>query len=115
MAIIAVIAIISCKLNKYIIQVATVVALIALSATTLYQGKMGGELVYKHGTPFKSYLIMDSLNEAAIAAEEEDEDDAKLEVYQDAVDDIVMHSEEIDTYYGIAPKASQDEEEEEED
>lgn len=113
MAIIAVVVMISCKLNKYVIQVATVVALLALSATTLYQGKVGGELVYKHGTPFKSYLIMDSLNEAAISAEEEDEDEAKLEVYQDAVDDIAMHVEEIDAYYGIEAEVSQEEDEEE--
>jgi len=115
MAIIAVVVIISCKLNKYIIQVASVIALLAVSATTLYQGKMGGELVYKHGTPFKSYLIMDSLNEAAISAEDEDEDEAKLEVYQDAVDDIAMHVEEIDAYYGIVAVQSEEDDTEEDD
>jgi uncharacterized membrane protein len=115
MSIIAVIVMISCKLNKYVVQVATVVALLALSAATLYQGKIGGELVYKHGTPFKSFLIMDSLNEAAISAEEEDEDEAKLEVYQDAVDDIAMHVEEIDAYYGIGAVESEEEMETEDD
>jgi len=114
MAIIAIVSMISCKLNKYIIQVATVVALLALSATTLYQGKLGGELVYKHGTPFKSFLIMDSLNEATTTAEDEDEDEAKVEIYQDALDDINMHSEEIDTYYGIVKPTSQEDEEEDE-
>jgi len=111
MSIIAVVVIISCKLNKYAIQVATVIALLVLNAATFYQGKMGGELVYEHGTPFKSFLIMDTLNEAATAAEDEDEDEAKVEVYQDAIDDINMHSEEVDAYYGIAaPTKDEDDE-----
>lgn len=111
MGIIAVVVIISCKLNKYIIQVATVIALLTLNAATFYQGKMGGELVYEHGTPFKSFLIMDTLKEANAAAEDEDEDEAKVEVYQDAIDDINMHSEEIDTYYGIVtPNKDEDDE-----
>ena len=112
MSVIAVLAMISCKLNKYIIQVVTVIALLALNAATFYQGKIGGELVYQHGTPFKSFLIMDSLNEASVSAQEEEEDEAKLEVYEDAIDDITMHSEEIDTYYGLA--SSEDDTEEEE-
>lgn len=108
---IAVLQIIACKLNKHVIQIISVVALIAVSGATLLQGKMGGELVYNHGTPFKSYMIMDSLSEASAAAEEAEEDEAKVEAYEDAIDDIKMHSEEIDTMYGIVVIQTQDEEE----
>jgi len=111
MSIIAVVAMISCKLKKYAIQAVTVIALLALSATVLYQGKMGGEIVYKYGTPFKSFIIMESLNEANTAAEDEDEDEAKVELYQDAIDEIISHSEEIDTYYGIEIPASEEDDE----
>jgi len=111
MSIIAVVSIVACKLKRYIIQVAAVIALLALSATVLYQGKMGGEIVYKYGTPFKSFLIMDSLNEAVTAADDEDEDEAKVEVYEDAIDDITTHSEEIDAFYGIKVATSKDEDE----
>jgi uncharacterized membrane protein len=111
MSIIAVVSIIACKLKKYIIQVAAVIALLALSATVFYQGKMGGEIVYKYGTPFKSFLIMDSLNEAVTAADDEDDDEAKVEVYEDAIDDITTHSEEIDAFYGIKAPTSKDEDE----
>jgi uncharacterized membrane protein len=111
MSIIAVIAMISCRLKKFAIQVVTVIALLALSATVLYQGKMGGEIVYKYGTPFKSFQIMNSLNEAVTAADDEDEDEAKVEVYEDAIDDITTHSEEIDAFYGIKAPASKDEDE----
>jgi len=111
-SIIAIIAMVACKLKKYTIQLLTVIALLALSASVLYQGKMGGEIVYKYGTPFKSFIIIESLNEANTAAEDEDEDESKVEVYQDAIDDILSHSEEIDTYYGIvAPKTNEDEDE----
>jgi len=108
MSILAVIAIISCKLNKYTIQALTVVSLLAISATTLYQGKMGGALVYKHGTPFKSFLIINSLNKAVAEAEEEDEDETIVEIYQDAIDNITQHDEEINTYYGVLTPTSED-------
>ena len=108
---IAVLQIIACKLNKHIIQVIAIVALVVVSATTMFQGKLGGELVYKHGTPFKSYMIMDSLTEAVSTAQEVDEDEEKLEAYEDAIDDIKMLSEEVDEMYGIAPVKTQDEEE----
>lgn len=109
---IAVLQIIACKLNKHVIQVVAVVGLIAVSGATMLQGKMGGELVYNHGTPFKSYMIMDSLTEASANANEAEEDEAKVEAYEDAIDDIKMHSEEIDAMYGVVVVKTQDEEEE---
>lgn len=109
---IAVLQIIACKMNKHIIQILAVVGLIAVSGATMLQGKMGGELVYNHGTPFKSYMVMDSLAEASANANEAEEDEAKVEAYEDAIDDIKMHSEEIDAMYGVVVVQTQDEEEE---
>jgi len=106
---IAILQIVACKLKKHIIQVISILALIVVSATTMFQGKLGGQLVYNHGTPFKSYMIMDSLTEAATAAEEEDEDEAKVEVYEDAIDDIKMLSDEVDTMYGISVVETEEE------
>jgi len=112
---IAVLQMIACKLNKHVIQVVAVVALMAVSGVTMLQGKLGGELVYNHGTPFKSYMIMDSLVEAVAAAEEAEEDEGKVEAYEDAIDDIKMHSEEIDEMYGLVTVESEDEDEAEEE
>lgn len=109
LSIIAVIQLVACKLQKHIIQVVVVLLLAGVSATTLFQGKLGGEIVYKHGTPFKSYMIMDSLNEATQNAQEAESDESKVEAYEDAIDDITMLNEEIDAMYGIAPKQEEDE------
>jgi len=111
MGVIFVIKAIGCKTRKFAIEAIAIIALFAATATTVYQGKLGGELVYNHGTPFKSYMIMDSLVEATAAAEEEDEDEAKVEVYQDAIDDINMLDEEVNEMYGNpAPVAEKEEE-----
>ena len=113
MGIIALLKIVGCKMKNYAIEVLAVVLLLGATATTFLQGKHGGELVYQYGTPFKAYLIMDTLNETATAAEEEEDDSAKLEVYQDALEDIKMHSEEVDTFYGVVAQESSEDEEEE--
>jgi len=109
MGIIFVVKAIGCKTGKFAIEAVAIIALFGATATTFYQGKMGGELVYNHGTPFKSFMIMDSLVEANAAAEEEEEDEAKVEVYQDAIDDINMLSEEIDEMYGNKAPVTEEE------
>lgn len=100
MALVTLIKIIGCKLNKFLIEAVSIVALLVIMIATLIQGKMGGELVYNHGTPFKSYMIMDTLTEATSSAQEEDEDLAKVEIYQEALEDINLIDEEIEIYYG---------------
>jgi uncharacterized membrane protein len=109
MGIIAVVQIIGCKLGKRLIETVAIIALLGATATTFLQGKKGGELVYNHGTPFKSYMIMDSLNEAVATAEDEDEDEAKVEAYEDAIDDIQMLNEEVNALYGIVTVEATDE------
>jgi len=99
MSIIAIIKIIGCRIKKYYIEAIAIVLLFTLTGATLFQGKMGGEIVYNHGMPFKAFIIEDSLDTALADAEKEDEDDVKVEIYEDAIDDIKMLSEEIDTIY----------------
>jgi len=112
LSIIALLQIVACKLKKHIIQAIAIVALVIVSATTMFQGKLGGELVYNHGTPFKSYMIMDSINEAVATAEEAEEDEAKVEAYEDAIDDIKMLSDEVDEMYGNVLINTEDEQQE---
>jgi uncharacterized membrane protein len=110
--VIALLKIIGCKMKSFILEALAVLLLFGGTATVFLQGKDGGELVYNYGMPFKSYMIEDSLKEAVLAADEEDECDAKLEAYEDAIDDIQMISEDVDTIY--ANKASEKSEPEEE-
>ena len=111
MTVIALIKVVGCRMNNFALQALAVLLVLGATATTLYQGKMGGQIAYNYGMPFKSYMIMDSLNEANSAADEEDEADAQVEVYQDAIDDIIVLDEEVNELLGN-PKATNDTEEE---
>ena len=113
MAIIAVLKMAGCLMKKFIIEVVAVVLLLGATVITFAQGKDGGEIVYNHGMPFKSYMIEDSLKDAYNDAEEAEEDEAKLEIYEDALDDISMISQEVDKIYGNEPVEEESEEEEE--
>ena len=100
MGIIALIKLVGCKMKNFTIEAIAVILLLGATATTFLQGKHGGELVYNHGTPFKSYMIMDSLKEATETVQEAEDDAEKLEAYEEAIDDINMFSEEIAEFYG---------------
>ncbi len=115
MSIIALIKLVGCKMKNYAIEALAVLLLLGATATTFLQGKHGGELVYNYGTPFKSYLIMDTLKGAVADAAEEEDAEAKLEVFQDAIEDIKMHSEEVDALYGNTPEQESDDDAEEEE
>ncbi|HIP54790.1 MAG TPA: hypothetical protein EYH11_04905 [Sulfurimonas autotrophica] len=107
MGVIALIQIAGCQMKRFGVQTLAIVLLLGATATTFLQGKHGGEIVYNYGMPFKAYMIEDSLHEAAKAADEAEEDEEKVEIYEDALDDISSVSEEIDKIYGNAPKAEQ--------
>lgn len=100
MSIIALIKILGCKMKKFAIEAVAVVLLLGASATTFIQGKMGGELVYNYGMPFKAYMMQDTLREAVNVAEGTEDADEKIEAYEDAIDDIESISEEVDKIYG---------------
>jgi len=111
MGVIALIQIAGCKLKKFGLEVLAIILLIGAMFTTFLQGKHGGEIVYNYGMPFKAYMIEDSLHEAAKAADEADEDEAKVEIYEDALDDISSVSEDVDKIYGNTPKTEDEDEE----
>ncbi|MBN2815214.1 MAG: hypothetical protein JXQ67_00915 [Campylobacterales bacterium] len=100
MGIIALIKFAGCQMKKFAIEALAVLLLLGATGATLYQGKLGGEVTYNFGMPFKAYMMEDSLNEAVKAAEEEDSDEAKVTVYEDAIDEIKAFSEEQNALYG---------------
>lgn len=112
MGIIALIQIAGCKMKRFALEALAILLLFGATATTLLQGKHGGEIVYNYGMPFKAYMIEDSLNEATKAAEDTESDELKVEVYEDAIDDINSLSEEVDTIYGNTPKTQEKDDDE---
>ncbi len=100
MGVIALIQIAGCRLKKFGLEALAIILLIGAMTTTFLQGKHGGEIVYNYGMPFKDYLIENTLKEAVATAEDSEEDDAKVEAYEDAIDDIDAISEEVDAIYG---------------
>jgi len=112
MAVIAVLNTAGCLMKKFILQAVAIVLLLGATAVTFAQGKDGGEIVYNYGMPFKAYMIQDSLKDAYNDAEEAEEDEEKLEIYEDALDDIATISESVDKIYGNEPVEEEGEEEE---
>lgn len=102
MGIIALIKIIGCRIKKPIIEHLATLALVATTAFILFQGKIGGEITYNHGMPFKAYMMEESLNDALTAAEEEESDEAKVSIFEDAIDEIKAFSSELNELYGPA-------------
>lgn len=100
MGAIAVLKIVGCKMKIFAIEALAVVLLLGATVTTFVQGKDGGEIVYTHGAPFKAYMIQDTLKDAQAEAEEAEEESDKVEIYEDAIDDIKMLSDDIDKIYG---------------
>lgn len=100
MGIIFILKALGCQTKKFALEALAIVLLLGATATTFLQGKDGGEIVYNHGTPFKSFMILDTLNEAEQTASEEESAEAKLEVYEEALEDIKLIDEEIEIFYG---------------
>jgi len=111
MGIIALIQIAGCHMRKFGLELLAIVLLIAAMATTFKQGKDGGEIVYNYGQPFKAYKIQELLNSAVKEADDADEDEAKVELYEDAIDEVMSVSEEVDAIYGNTSKEENEDEE----
>jgi len=109
--IIALIKIVGCRWKMFAVEAFATLLLLGATATVFLQGKDGGELVYNYGMPFKAYMMQDTLKEAVASADDEDDCDAKVEVYEDAMDDIQAISEDVDTIYGNKPVEEEEEEE----
>ena len=113
MGVVALLKIAGCKMKKIAIEGVAVVLLLAVTVTTFIQGKLGGELVYNYGTPFKSHMTQESLKKASKNAEATEDADEKVEIYEDAIDEINALSEKVDKIYGN-PLAQEDETEDKE-
>ena len=111
MGVIALIKMVGCKTKKFAIEALAIILLLGATATTFLQGKMGGEIVYNYGMPFKSVKTQKILKTAYENAEETEEDDEKVEFYEDAMDEIDSLSQKVDTVYGNEPKEETEDEE----
>ena len=109
-AVITVLQFIGYLAKKFLLESLAVILLLGATATIFIQGKHGGELVYNYGMPFKAYMMQDTLNEAVKSAKEAESDDKKVEIYEDAIDEINTMSEEVDKIYGAAPQEKEDSE-----
>lgn len=114
MAIIAVVKVVGCQMKKFALEAVAIVATFIIAGAVLVQGKHGGELVYDHGQPFKAYMINSTLQEAAATAEDEEDCDAKVEAYEDALDSITEINDNVNEALGIHPAKEEQEDEEEE-
>jgi len=112
MGIIALIQIAGCRMRKFGLELLAIVLLIGAMATTFKQGKDGGEIVYNYGQPFKAYMIQKLLNDAVKEADDADEDEAKVELYEDAIDEVMSVSQEVNAVYGNTKEADEQEDEE---
>lgn len=99
LGIIALIKFIGCQMKNFKVEALSIVLLLLVTGATLYQGKLGGEITYNHGMPFKAYTMEEWLNDAVSEADYEDEDEAKVELYEDAIDDIKSFSADQDALY----------------
>ncbi len=106
MGVIALLKFAGCQLKSFMLEALAVLLLLGATAVTFIQGKDGGEIVYNYGMPFKSYMIEDTLKDAYNDAEEAEEDSEKVEIYEDALDDIKMLSDDIGKIYGNEPSAA---------
>ncbi len=111
MGIIAVVKILGCQMKKFALEALAIIATFIVAGTVLLQGKHGGELVYEYGQPFKASLIQETLKDAAATAEEEEDCDAKVEAYEDALDSVSEIDDNVNEALGLHPKAEQEEEE----
>ena len=113
MGVIALLKIAGCQMKKFAIEALAIILLVAVTLTTFLQGKMGGELVYNYGMPFKSHVIQKTLKKAYENAEETEDSDEKVEFYEDAIDEIDSLSEKVDKVYGNPLDEESDTEDEE--
>ena len=101
MGIIALLKIVGCKTKKFTLELIAIVLLLGATATTFLQGKHGGEIVYEYGMPFKAHLIEAKLHQALKNADEAEEDEEKVEIYEDTMDEIESISQKVNKVYGL--------------
>ena len=113
MGVIALLKLIGCKMKKFGVEILAISLLFVVMIVTFLQGKMGGEIVYNYGMPFKSYTIEKIVKTAYDNSEEAEEDEEKVELYEDAIDEINSFSQKVDKVYGNPEKSEKNKEDEE--
>jgi uncharacterized membrane protein len=108
MGIIALLKIVGCKMKKFTIELLAIILLLVVTLTTFAQGKIGGEIVYNYGMPFKSDAMQKILKKAYKHAEETEDADEKVEFYEDALDEINSLSQKVNKVYGVKEKKQED-------
>ena len=88
-SIIALLKAVACKMKKFGLELLAILLLLGVTATTLLQGKHGGEIVYEYGMPFQTYMLKDSLKDLVSEISELEDGEEKLELYEDTLDEIV--------------------------
>jgi len=110
MGIIALIKIIGSISKRFLLEVVAIVAMFVISGAVLLQGKDGGEIVYEYGEPFESYKIKQTLKEAVGSAEDAEECDEKVELYEDAIDSLEEITSDLHEALGIKSDKGEEEE-----
>ena len=105
---IALLKILGCRLKNVLLETIATLLLVVATAATLYQGNIGGEITYKHGMPFKAYMMEDSLEEAVKSANETESDQEKVTIYEDAIDEVKQFSSELNALYVSTPTQEQE-------
>ncbi|MEA3373275.1 MAG: DUF2231 domain-containing protein [Campylobacterota bacterium] len=90
----ALMKVIGCMVKKVAFEAAAVILLAGTVAATFYQGKIGGEIVYEHGKPFQVVSIQETLSDALEELEDAEDDEEKLELLQEAIDESLGREEE---------------------
>ena len=104
MGVIALLKLTGCKIKKFALEAFAIILLLIATATTFLQGKDGGEIVYNYGMPFKAYSMLESLHDAQKNVDNTESLDDKIQIYEDAIDDIDIISSDIDKVYGNTQK-----------
>ena len=109
MTFIAVLKIYGCKAKRFTIEAIAILLLLLATVITFVQGKHGGEIVYNYGMPFKMHKVESILKKAVNNAEEEEDDEAKVEIYEDSIDEIESVSNKVNVIYGNEPEKAEKE------
>lgn len=90
------------KLGKFIIEALAIALLLTATLVTFVQGNNGGKIVYEHGMPFKALIMEELINDAVAEVQEAQSADEKVEIYEEAVESIRIHSKDLDKLYGTS-------------
>ncbi|KIM11555.1 MAG: hypothetical protein KU37_04950 [Sulfuricurvum sp. PC08-66] len=77
----------SYKYSAKLMHYTVLAGMVAVTLGMFAQGKLGGEVVYQHGTVFEAHAIKDTLNTALQESQEATDDTQKVEILSEAIHD----------------------------